>query len=472
MNPALELQSLTVRDRSGTVLVREVSLEARLGQPLVIIGETGSGKSLVAQAILGLLPPGFSAAGTVRFGSQPSVPAGNAAALRLFWARQTMLLPQEPRAALDPTMRVRRQLARVGDGADPGLAGALAAVDLPIETAEAYAFTLSGGMAQRVLVATALTSGAPLIVADELTKGLDMARAAQILALLRSLLACGRALVAITHDLALARGLGGVIAVMREGELVETGPVAELFAAPRHPYTRALIAADPSTWRVCPRCQATDDLVLAGHRLGFAYPGRPALFRDLDLHLPRCCVLALCGPSGSGKTTLGNLLLGLQRPTGGEVSWAGIDPYRDQAATRRLRRRYQKLHQDPATAFIPHRQLGRQLGDLVEVAPELDLAAALPPLLDRLKLKAGLLDRYPGELSGGEAQRLALARVLLLEPSLVVADEPTSRLDLIRQKETIELLREFVDDRGMGLVLISHDRALVAATADKVVDLS
>jgi len=469
---ALEVSNLTIRDARGTALVSEVSLSAGPGEPLVIVGETGSGKSLVAQGILGLLPRGFTVAGTVAIGGGAPIAADRADDLRRSWARDIMLLPQEPRAALDPTMRVGRQLAEAAVDRSEGPAAALAAVDLEPGVARLYPFSLSGGMAQRVLVATALVGASPVVIADEPTKGLDAARVARTADLLKSLVREGRALVAITHDLALARSLGGAVAVMKDGRIVESGPAARVFTEPTHPYTRAWLAADPSTWTGCRRCFDMDDLVLTAHGLRFGYPGSPALFDDLDLHVPRGGLVALTGPSGCGKTTLGNVLLGIQVPEAGEVTWAGADPYRDPAALRRLRRRYQKLHQDPVSVFVPHRTVGRQFADLGEVMPGFDVAAALPPLLERLKLVPALLERFPGEISGGEAQRLALARVLLMEPSLIVADEPTSRLDPLVQKEVIDLLRGVVDERGMGMILISHDLALVRATADKVIDMT
>ncbi|SFJ05211.1 peptide/nickel transport system ATP-binding protein [Bosea sp. OK403] len=467
--PALIIRGLAIREGHGALVVAGVDLEVEAGGTLVLIGETGSGKSLIAQAVMGLLPQGFAASGTIAINGHAPVDAGQAGLLRLFWSRETMLLPQEPRAALDPTMRIGRQLferTRQNDAV-----AALQAVGLAPEIAQAYPPMLSGGMAQRVLVASVLVGRAPLLIADEPSKGLDSERLGQTRDLLLSLGQAGRALLVITHDIALARALGGRLAVLREGRIVEQGESAAVFAAPRQSYTRAWIEADPSRWRPSLRCCAVDAPVLAGHGLRFGFRDRPALFEGLDIHVPRGGVLALTGPSGCGKTTLGNILLGLQAPDAGQVSWAGCDPYRDRAALKRLRRRYQKLHQDPASVFLPGRSTGLQLADLKEVAPELDLARDLPPLLERLRLDPRLLRRQAGEVSGGEAQRLALARILLMKPELIVADEPTSRLDPLVQRETIALLREIVAGEGVGLVLIGHDRALLAATADDVITI-
>lgn len=461
----MEVLELSIHDAAGQALVAGVSLHVPPGEAVVVIGETGSGKSLIAQALLGLVPEGFRVEGTLRLAGA-AVALADRAAVRRLWAQGTMLLPQEPRAALDPTMRVGRQLHA---------AGALAAVDLPAATARAFPFALSGGMAQRVLVATALGGSAPVVVVDEPTKGLDAPRIDQVAALLRGLLAQGRSLVVITHEAALARGLGGAVVVLQGGRIVECRPARALFAQPQHAYTRDWLRADPAAWPAFPPSSMAGigeaGPVAAAHGLGFAFPGQRPLFEGLEFQVRRGGVLALTGPSGAGKSTLGDIVVGLRRPCAGRLAWQGADPFADRRVMRRLRRRYQKLHQDAASAFVPHRSILRQLHDLVEVAPGLDPGTALPPLMDRLGLRPALLARYPAELSGGEAQRLALIRLLLLDPVLIVADEPTSRLDPILQRETIGLLRGVSQERAIGLVLISHNRALVEQTADAVVAL-
>jgi peptide/nickel transport system ATP-binding protein len=468
---SIRVEQLSIHSTRGHVLVRDVSFSVQPGRTLVVIGETGSGKSLIAQALMGILPPGLAAIGMLHMPGRPAVALSDPDALSALWADETMLLPQEPAAALDPTMKVGRQLRLPGRGTRAATDAVLASLDLDAGIDDAYPFSLSGGMAQRVLIGCAIGSAARLVIADEPTKGLDPARVERVIALLRGLAKQGRALVVITHDLAVARGLPGDVLVLRDGEAIEAGPTASVLATPRHSYTSAWLAADPSAWPACRPCLERDDLVLAAHGLSFAWPRARPLFRDLDLHVPRGGVLALMGESGSGKTTLGNILLGLRRPDEGTVSWQGADPYRDPRARLRLRQRYQKLHQDPGSALLPHRMVVRQMEDLCEVKPELDLVAALPPLLDRLKLAPGLLQRYPAEISGGEAQRLAILRLLLLEPDFILADEPTSRLDPIVQRETMLLLRQVVEEQRLGLVLVSHDRALVNAVSDEVITI-
>jgi peptide/nickel transport system ATP-binding protein len=468
--PALTLDNLSISDADGRLLVDDVSLSLPRGGILTLIGETGSGKSLIAQAIFGLLPEGLSARGTVRLGGGEPVAVTERGRLAQFWREQIMLIPQEPSVALDPTMRVGRQMELAGV-ARTDIPAALREVDLAAGTAAAFPFALSGGMSQRVLVATALGVGAPIIVADEPTKGLDPDRVGQSVALMAGLAQADRSLLVITHDPTVARGLGGLLAIMREGRVIEAGPTDQLLAAPASDYARAWLAADPADWRPCHRCCDMGSLALSAHALAFAWPGGKPLFSDIDIHLPRGGVLAVMGASGCGKSTLGNILLGLLPPSGGTVEWKGVDIHADPRWLAAQRQRHQKLHQDPVTAFLPHLTIARQFAALGKVRPGLDVAQALPPLLDRLRVRTELLDRRPSEISGGEAQRLALARLLLLDPDVIVADEPTSRLDPIVQKETITLLRDLVDERGLSLVLISHDAALAAAVADETLRL-
>lgn len=477
---ALSVEGLQVRpeERGAAPLVRDVGFNLRLGHRLALIGETGSGKSLVAQALFGLLPAGLRAEGGVSLNGGAQIGLDDRAALRALWAKAMFLIPQEPAKALNPTMTVGSQIAEMFPHLLNGqrrsrIRSALADVDLEEDVAGRYPAALSGGMSQRVLAAIAGAADAQVIVADEPTKGLDSERVRQVADLLAGLGAAGKSLVVITHDVSVARRLGGDVAVMRDGRILEQGPAAAILDHPRHPYARAYMAALPARWApLAVSTEASERPVVAARALKFGYPGRPALFDGLDLEARPGRVLAVVGPSGVGKSTLGDILLGRRKPAAGEVRWGALDPYACPAAElRRLRPRRQKLFQDPGGSFAPHRRLRLAFEDLRLILPALDLKARLPGLLDRLKLTASLLERYPDEVSGGEAQRLALARILLMDPVFLVADEPTSRLDPIVQAETIGLLREIVAESDLALLLISHDRALVRAVADDVVDL-
>ena len=471
--PALSVRGLCVSGPVGP-LAQEIAFDLAPGGCLCVIGESGSGKSLAAQALFGLLPEGLRAGGTLSLRGGSQIPLNDRAALRRLWARELFLLPQEPLDALDPTMTVGGQIAEALPRGDrrTGLTKALASMDLPDEAGRGYPVGLSGGMNQRVLAAIAEAVSAPVIVADEPTKGLDEERVAQVVALLRRLLDAGKSLLVITHEPALAAALGGQIAVMRDGCILEHGETSAVLAGPSHVYTRAYLDALPARWLAAPLKSAVGAATVSGRGLSFAYPGKPPLFQDLDLGAAPGRVLAVMGPSGVGKTTLGDVLLGRRRPRHGLVRWGALDPYGfARADLRRARPRHQKLFQDPGGSFAPHRSLRLSFEDLRAIRPDLDLSRRLPPLLDRLRLAPALLDRYPGEVSGGEAQRLALARILLMDPVFLVADEPTSRLDPIVQAEVIGLLREIVCESDLALLLISHDRALVRAVADQVVDL-
>ncbi|WP_395828777.1 ABC transporter ATP-binding protein [Elstera sp.] len=466
MSTDLIVRGLTIYDGAGTALVRDIEFSLPAGGILTIIGESGGGKSLIAQALMGLLPTGFRAVGTVLWRGG-IFDLGRPEALHGLWASDFLLVPQEPGAALDPTQRLGQMLAQTGQTPAP-IQESLAAVDLPASSAAAYPFQLSGGMAQRAVMASALRLDAPLLIADEPTKGLDSERLDDVADLLLRMAQRGRTLLLISHDRHLVRRLGGSLLVLADGQVQEVGPSDAVLTHPQSAYTRAWLAADPATWVPCPACATDAPLVLAAHGLSLGYPGTRDLLSNVDIHLTKGMILGVSGPSGCGKTSLGNSLLGLLPPRSGSVSWGGFDPYRDPASARRLRRRYQKLHQDPTAVFAPHRPLHAQFRDLNALAPQPDYAERLAAGLDRLKLNSTLLHRFPSEISGGEAQRLALLRLLLLNPAVIVADEPTSRLDPISQKETIALLHHIAIQDKVGLIIISHDKEILDASSDHV----
>ena len=443
-------------------LVAPLSIVVHPGEPLVILGETGSGKSLFAQALMGTLPAGLSARGRVEVAGR-SLDAARPGDFRGLWGREIAVLPQEPWLSLDPLMRAARQVAeahRLVRGLPRAEAQARARADLAalgLQGAEAkLPHELSGGMAQRVAVAAARAGGARIVVADEPTKGLDARRRDDVAALLMTEVGAGGGLIVITHDLAFARRLGGRLIVLRAGEAVETGVTAQVLAAPAAAYTAELIAADPETW---PRRPASPPgrTVLRGEGLAVARGGRE-LFRDVSVAAEAGRILGVSGPSGCGKSTLGDVMLGLHRPSAGRVQRS------ESRATA-----YQKLYQDPVAAFPPRRALGRTLADVARAAGE--PPARIEALMARLSLRPALLDRRPGAVSGGELQRLSLLRVLLMRPAFLFADEPTSRLDPITQAQMIRLLVETAERDGCALMLVSHDRALVEAISDATLDL-
>lgn len=469
---ALCLARLSVRDGQGQAVVHDISFSVSAGDILVIVGESGSGKSLLARALIGLLPQHFRAEGRMRYGENAWLDAGDGAAIRAHWARAVTLLPQEPIRALDPSMRIGRQLAGIPGATPDAIMRALAELDLPAPVTRAYPSELSGGMAQRVLVAGAVLAQAGVVIVDEPTKGLDAARIGQAASALRAMAQRGQALIVITHDIALARAIGDHCIVLREGMPVEQGPAGEVLCAPRHPFTRALLAADPDFWPIRPARCATEPPVLRAEGLTFGFTGQAPVVSELSLRVRPGEALAVVGPSGCGKTTLGNVLLGLHAPRRGRVDWGDVDPYRDRGRQQRLRQAYQKLHQDPGRVFAPHRTIGAHMAALAGLIPAASPLARLPELMDRLQLRSELLTHRTHEISGGEAQRLALVRILLLNPRFIVADEPTSRLDLIAQQTVLRLLREMADASGIGLLLITHHARIARAFGDGVLDLA
>ena len=462
----LETSALAVIDgKSGTPLLKGASLRLAAGGALTLLGESGSGKSLLAHAIMGTLAAGLRAEGSVRIGSH-RYDAADQQARQALWGREVALLPQEPWLALDPTMRVRQQVAETHAlvaGLPKKEAAAAALRDLAqldmAHAAPLYPHQISGGMAQRVAFLATHAAGARLLIVDEPSKGLDSERRADILAMLRAAQAGGMAVLCITHDVWLACALGGDIAVMLDGDIVEQGEAQAVLARPAHAYTRALLAADPASWPVRTPGSAPGSIVARVDKLAKAY-GPRALFAGISADIRQGEIVAITGESGAGKTTFGNLLLGLSRPDAGTVTRAAGLP----------RTAFQKLYQDPAAAFAPGVTVETALRDVVQLH---GLAwDAVPPLLARLRLGAHLLARLPSQVSGGELQRFALARVLLLKPALIFADEPTSRLDPITQQETLALLLETASASGCAVLLVTHDAQIARAVAQRQIRLT
>ena len=464
MTILLSVEAASVSAVTGEI-VAPVSFSLKAGRPFTILGETGSGKSLLAQAIIGVLPEGLTATGSVTIEGR-TLSLAEPKLFRPLWGRKVAVLPQEPWLALDPTMVALEQVAeghrylgRLEE--DESISAARTDLEaLGVIDAEAkLPGQLSGGMAQRVAFAAARAGGARIIIADEPTKGLDADRRGEVLTLLQRAQQQGMSLLCITHDVWLARALGGELAVMLEGRMVERGQAEALLAQPGHAYTRRLLAADPACWAqpaatVSTASAPASSVLVELSEVAKSFGEQP-LFSGISARLHAGEIVAVSGPSGVGKTTFGNIVLGLLRPDAGQVTRAaGL-----------ARTAFQKIYQDPAAAFAPTVTLRQSLRDLVRLHG-LDWQP-LEDLLARMRLCPSLLERLPRQVSGGELQRIALARVLLMRPALIFADEPTSRLDPLTQQEVIALLVEQAREAGSAVLLVTHDAQIVRCVADR-----
>ncbi len=448
------------------VTIAPICFTLQAGQRLTLLGETGSGKSLIAQAIMGTLPAGLSAEGELEIAGK-HFPAAEPATRHALWGRTLALLPQEPWHALDPTMRAQAQVAethRFVAGKTAQAARKAASEELNrlglAHSLKKLPGELSGGMAQRVAFAAASAAGAPIVIADEPTKGLDAPRRDEVVELLANTPNQGGALLTITHDIDVARRLGGEVIILRQGQVVERGSAEALLDNPQTEYAQRLLGAEPSRWPNPPaftgHAQAP---VISADALRMERGGRE-LFRDLSISVLPGEIVGVVGPSGCGKSTLGDILLGVTRPNAGRVDISSEMP--------KLGR--QKLYQDPPAAFSPHWSLAQLLEDLQR--RHRFEQSAIAPLMLRLGLNEHLLSRRPGEISGGELQRFAILRVLLLKPRFLFADEPTSRLDPVTQQQTLSLLVELAREQACAVMLVSHDPALIGKVCDQTVTLA
>lgn len=452
----------------GTTLVDVENLHFARGQAVTIVGESGSGKSLLAHAIMGTLPANLTLRGSLAVDSK-AYDLADRTNRQALWGSVMSLLPQEPVLSLDPTMRVQDQVAE-GARSFPSDKGGARRIALTLlgslglgHASRAYPHTLSGGMAQRVAFAAATIGNARVLIADEPSKGLDEAARGELASLLKRHLEAGGILLTITHDLGLARDLGGTVLVMKDAHVVEQGSAGRVLTEPGHPYTRRLLGAEPVNWGYSwaasvTGAQPAGQPLIMGEGLSKSYGGQQ-LFSDLSVTVGQGERIALSGPSGSGKTTLGNVLLRLLPPDSGKVSHADV---LDGG-------RLQKLYQDPTLAFAPRTTLKDSFGDVMR-RHRLD-RGRLDELMALLRLTPGLLERRPGQVSGGELQRLAIIRAMLLRPALIFADEPTSRLDLITQQETMSCLMDQVGSQGCALMLVTHDQSLADAVAERSIQL-
>ncbi|MGW5265826.1 dipeptide ABC transporter ATP-binding protein [Microbispora sp. NPDC004025] len=488
-----------------TAAVRGVSFAVEPGRTLALVGESGSGKSVSLLASTGLLPGHAEVRGRALYRGT-DLTRLTRAQLRGIRGRHIGFVFQDPLSNLHPLKTVGAQIGeavtaheRTGRAALRrrvlDLLGEVGIKD-PARRIGDYPHQFSGGMRQRVMIAMAIALNPELIIADEPTTALDVTVQASILKLLRRLQEShGTALIFVSHDLAVVSDIADDVVVMRDGEAVETAPAAEIHAAPRHAYTRELLAAarhgralvrppgsEPPEQPERSEPQAGGVPLLRASALHMSYrrAGRKESFSalaDVSFDLREGEIVGLVGESGSGKSTIGRIVAGLARPTAGSVALRG-EEYNapgDVRLPKSLRPAIQVVFQDPYGSLNPRRTVAATLAEPFAVntdLPAAEIRARVEALVARVELPLSVLHRLPSQLSGGQRQRVAIARAIALRPSVVVADEPVSALDVTTQTQILALIRRLRDELGTSFLFISHDLGAVAALCERVVVLN
>ncbi|HTY68510.1 MAG TPA: ABC transporter ATP-binding protein [Alphaproteobacteria bacterium] len=500
-DPLLRVRDLSVTFDVGKgerfTAVDRVSFDLPRGETLALVGESGSGKSVTALSVLQLLPyplAAHPAGSSVRFAGEELIGASESALQRIRGNRIAMVF-QEPMTSLNPLHTIERQIGEVltihkgmgGAAARQRIVELLKLVGLGQQAEkrlDAYPHQLSGGQRQRVMIAMALANDPDILIADEPTTAVDVTIQAQLLKLLAELQAkLGMAVLFITHDLNIVRKVARRVCVMQQGKIVETGPVAEIFARPQHEYTRHLLAAEPKG-KPGPRpADAATIVQAAGIKVWFPIKGG-VLRRTqgyvkavdgIDFTLREGHTLGVVGESGSGKTTLGLALLRLERAQG-RIVFAGREIQALRAReVRPLRREMQIVFQDPYGSLSPRLSIGQIIAEGLRIhgigKNEAERTQAITDALREVRLDPEVRHRYPHEFSGGQRQRIAIARALVLKPRFLVLDEPTSALDMSVQAQIVDLLRELQERHRLAYLFISHDLRVVRALADDVMVL-
>lgn len=494
---SIEGLSVTIPTREQPVhAIREVSLHVNAGEVVGLVGESGGGKTMLARATIGMLPAQAVTTGSVLFRGH-DVLTMSVKELRQHRGHGVAMCFQSPRSALDPMRSVAKQMMdRITLHRNlRGEQGTQVAVELLDRVGlhdtkrilRSYPHELSGGMAQRVMVALCLACDPGLMLADEPTTGLDVTLTGETLGLLRGLAdETGRGVVLISHDIAAATRICDRIVVLKAGEIVESGPAHTVVGSPRNVYTQTLLAAVPdidrpvkrtarraSTTTASPQAEqaiATVQDLAVRFRGRWGVPGHDAL-QGVSLVVNPGETVGIVGESGSGKSTLARVLLGLVKPSAGQVRVAGIDVAQARGVERRqLRRSVQMVFQDPIGSLDPRRNVLDAVTQTLRVQgvgrkEQLSRAAAV---LEQMGLDPSMFDRLPHELSGGQAQRVGIARALVCDPSLIVFDEPTSALDVTVQSQILDLITQLGTDDRRGQIFISHDLATVRSFCDRV----
>ncbi len=483
----LEVRNLSVEFHTvhGQVkAVQDVSFHLDPGETLVILGESGSGKSVSASAVMNLIdmPPGEITSGEVLYRGKSllQMPADERRAVN---GAKIAMIFQDPLAHLNPVYSVGWQIIEMmtTHGMPSGEARRRAiellnrvGIPNPEDRMKAYPHQFSGGQRQRLMIAMALALKPDILIADEPTTALDVTVQAQILALLKELqLETGMGLLLITHDLGVVAEVADNVVVMNAGEIVETGPAAQVYANPQHAYTKRLIAAAPGSGQMAEPAGGQGEPLLRVENVSKSY-GQLEALKAVNLTVMPGEIVAIVGESGSGKSTLAKTLLRLEEPTGGSAYYKGRDLFKlSSKELFGMRRDIQMVFQDPTQSLNPRMSVYELISEAWAIHPEI-LAKAkwqerVAELLELVGLSADHARRYPHQFSGGQRQRIAIARVLALEPKLVVCDEAVSALDVSIQAQVIDLLKGLRRDFGLSYIFIAHDLPVVRDFADRVV---
>ena len=492
MSRLLDVRDLSVafrQDGRDINAVKSVSFHVDKGETVALVGESGSGKSVTALSTVSLLGDNATVRGSITYNGAEMVGA-SPKELRRVRGNDISFIFQEPMTSLNPLHTIEKQL-RESLELHQGLTGAEARAKIislldrvGIRDAEgrlgAFPHQLSGGQRQRVMIAMALANGPDLLVADEPTTALDVTIQAQILDLLEDLKRDeGMAMLFITHDLTIVRKIADRVCVMKDGEIVEQGPTAEIFANPQHPYTKMLLAAEAGGSPAPARADAAP--VLSTDKLRIWFPIQRGLLKRTVGHIQAVNeatltvkageTLGIVGESGSGKTTLAMAIARLIRSEGGiEFLGTPIDKL-SQREMRPLRSDMQIVFQDPYGSLSPRMPvvdiIAEGLG-VHGVEQGRDTREMVAEIMREVGLNPEMMDRYPHEFSGGQRQRIAIARAMILRPKLLILDEPTSALDMTVQVQIVDLLRDLQSKYGLAYLFISHDLKVVRALSHKV----
>jgi oligopeptide/dipeptide ABC transporter ATP-binding protein len=465
--------------------VRDLSFEVAAGESVGLVGESGSGKTQTALAIMGLLPKAATATGEIRFDGEQLLHASEAALDRLRAVRLAMVF-QDPMQALNPFVKVGRQLRHIlaahnlaeGKAADERVIAMLERVRLPDPQRQfsAYPHQLSGGMRQRVMLASALIGQPDLLIADEPSTALDVTVQAQILELLEEI-RDDTALLLITHDLGIVAGRCERMLVMEQGELVESGQTGAVFAAPQHRHTRTLIEAAPRLDRGATLSPITSSALFTIDAASVSYvergKGRLQAVQDLSVTLQQGETVAIVGESGSGKSSLVRAVLGLVPLQSGRVTYCGSElGYSLKSRSAEVRRDLQLVFQDPVASLNPQMRVRAIIAEPLLVHERSLQKSERQQLVQKMLHKVGLdesfLSRYPHQLSGGQAQRVAIARALVLGPKVLICDEAVAALDGSVRQQILEMLLREQRESGLSIFFITHDLAVARAISHRV----